>query len=455
MPGPVFLHFQTYSRKPGPAGNSVAQIIGEALRRPEFSHHVPEPKPPRVVSGDAAGFDEAHAAHIAARATEVRRKGKVHKRAIREDRHTLATAVASYPLTREQIEAGGQEAAALHREWERRTVEWMRDRYGDQLRVVLAHDDEAHPHLHFWMLPDDPDARADTLHPGKAAKHLAEGVERAAGASDREAVKAGNEALKEAMRGVLDDYWREVGQPLGMTRDGPKRQRLTRAEWQARKAEAARVGETLRRAEGAGVVVSEAEAQRAAAEADAARIAEKSAALLVAAAALATEVNAGTLRRNEAGKVVAQDGKALAGGLPDLAPAIRAGADAVEARNRAAADAEAAQLARAQAEADAAAAAADRKTAGRLIERLNGLLDQAGAFLRMPGLPKAVRDAGAALLTAAGRAVPEPETTSRAGGGSSLRRRIGLDKFPAVSAPPPQPRQEPTPAPDRSDDFTM
>lgn len=261
MPGPVFLHFQTYSRKPGPAGNSVAQIIGEALRRPEFSHHVPDPTPPRVVSGDAAGFEEAHAAHIAARATEVRRKGKVHKRAIREDRHTLATAVASYPLTREQIEAGGPEAAVLHREWERRTVEWMRDRYGDQLRVVLAHDDEAHPHLHFWMLPNDPDARADTLHPGKVAKHLAEGVERAAGASDREAVKAGNEALKEAMRGVLDDYWREVGQPVGMTRDGPKRQRLTRAEWQARKADATRVGETLRRARDAEAVVSAAEAK--------------------------------------------------------------------------------------------------------------------------------------------------------------------------------------------------
>lgn len=261
MPGPVFIHFQTYARKVNDAGNSVSQVIAEGLRRPVFCEHVENPKPPRVVQGKPEDFEADHAAHVENRGTVVKRKGKEYRKGIRQDRHTLATAVASYPLTHEQIEAGGPEAAALHQEWERRTVEWMRDRYGDQLRVVLAHEDENHPHLHFWLLPDDPDARADTLHPGKVAKHQAEAEARAAGLSDREAVRAGNIALKETMRGVLDDYWREVGQPVGMTRDGPKRQRLTRAEWQARKADAARVGETLRRARDAEAVVSGAEAE--------------------------------------------------------------------------------------------------------------------------------------------------------------------------------------------------
>lgn len=123
----------------------------------------------------------------------------------------------------------------------------MRAKYGEQVRVVLAHDDEAHPHLHFWMLPDDQDARADTLHPGKLAKRAAEAEARAAGLDDREAVRVGNIALKAAMRDTLEDYWQEVGQPLGMTRDGPKRQRLTRAEWKARKQEAARIADALKK----------------------------------------------------------------------------------------------------------------------------------------------------------------------------------------------------------------
>lgn len=267
MPGPVFIHFQTYARKSNEAGNSVSQIIAEALRRPEFSGHVDNPKPPRTILGMPETFEADHADHLEDRATKVQRKGKTHKRAIRQDRHTVATAVASYPLTYDQIIAGGPSAAALHRDWEARTVAWMRDRYGDQLRVVLAHEDEPHPHLHFWLLPDDRDARADTLHPGKVAKHQAEAQARAAGLSDREAVRLGNIALKAAMRDTLDDYWREVGQPIGMTRDGPKRQRLTRAEWQARKAEAVRHADAIQRAEGAAAqaaqIIQDAEARAA------------------------------------------------------------------------------------------------------------------------------------------------------------------------------------------------
>lgn len=268
MPGPVFIHYQTYSTKPNAAGNSVAQVIAEALRRGEYVRHVADPQPPRIIHGDAEAFEQTHADHVAERATEVKRKGKTHRRAIRADRHTLATVVASYPLTHEQIAAGGDEARAHHAAWERDTIAWVRDRHGDQLKVVIAHDDESHSHIHFWLLPDDVEARADTLHPGKVAKRIAEDVARASGASDRDAVKAGNDALKIAMRETLDAYHREVGEPLGMTRDGPKRRRLTRAQWQAEKAEAVRLAAALRRAEGAEAqaakIIKDAETQAAA-----------------------------------------------------------------------------------------------------------------------------------------------------------------------------------------------
>jgi len=249
MPGPIFLHCQTYARKPSRGGNSLAQVIGEALRDPKFSVHVDAPKAPRTLFGNPVGFRAEHDAHVAARATSVQTTKGVVQRSIRVDRHTLATIVASYPLSFAQIKAGGAEAAEHHAAWERETVAWVQAQYGDQLRVVIAHDDEAHPHLHFWLLTDDPGADATTLHPGKVAKRIAEAQAKAEGHEARAAVRAGNAALKAAMRNWLDAYYLEVGVPLGMTRDGPKLRRLSRSEWQAEKARAAREAELHRRQE--------------------------------------------------------------------------------------------------------------------------------------------------------------------------------------------------------------
>lgn len=415
MPGPIFLHFQTYSRKANAAGNSVAQVIAEALRRPDFSAHVENPQPPRVVLGIPATFEDDHAAHVEARSTEVKRKGKTYRKGIRTDRHTLATAVASYPLTHDQIAAGGDAAAALHREWEAATVKWMQDRYGDQVKAVLAHEDESHPHLHFWLLPDDQDARADTLHPGKVAKRLAEDEARAAGLNDREAVRVGNIALKAAMRDTLEDYWREVGQPLGMTRDGPKRQRLTRAEWKARKEEAMRQAEALRRARGAEEVVQDAEARAAVitdeAEARDAETKEKRG-----------KFNADAREWVERNRKALDDRKAE---LDKIAEGLGVQVAALE---------------------------KDREEVRGYRRHLLELLDQAEAFLRRPDLPSLARKAGAALMKAAGRPVPEP-ATGQGGGGNlgHVRRLAGIKKPAPVSAPP----KNPVPESDRSDDFSM
>lgn len=260
MPGPVFIHCQTFSRKGNDARQSVAQVVAEVLRDPEFSLHVADPCPPRVLTGDPRTFMAEHDAHVAARATQVRTKQGLKARTIRADRHTLATIIASYPLTHAQIAAGGDEALAHQAEWEARTAAWVRARYGDQLRVVVAHDDENHPHLHFWLLPDDPDADATKLHPGKLVKRQVEADLKAQGIEPRVAVKAGNEALKVEMRAWVDDYHADVGVPLGMTRDGPKRRRLTRAQWQVEMADAKQKAMIIRRAENASQVVAEADA---------------------------------------------------------------------------------------------------------------------------------------------------------------------------------------------------
>lgn len=261
MPGPQFVHVQTWSRKPNPAGQSIAQIIGEATRDPEYSGHVEDPVPPRALLGDPSTFQAEHDAHVAARATVARLKdGSERVRSIRQDRHTMATVVMSYPVPRAAI-VTEEDRAALAR-WERRNFDWLRDRYGDQLRVVLAHDDEGHPHLHAWLLPDDPGADATTLHPGKLAKKRVEEEEKAAGTPPREAVKAGNRALREAMTLFQDEYYHAVGAPEGLTRTGPRRRRLTRQQWKAEKAAAAATAASLDRASQADELMSEIDRDR-------------------------------------------------------------------------------------------------------------------------------------------------------------------------------------------------
>jgi hypothetical protein len=261
MSGPQFVHVQTWSRKPNPAGQSVAQIIAEATRNPEYSGHVDDPLPPRVLLGDPSTFQAEHDAHVAARATVARLKdGSERVRSIRKDRHTMATVVMSYPVPRAAITTA-EDRAALER-WERRNIDWLRDRYGDQLRVVLAHDDEEHPHIHAWLLPDDPGADATTLHPGKVAKKRVEEEEKAAGTPPREAVKAANRALREAMTLFQDEYYHAVGAPEGLTRTGPRRRRLTRQQWKAEKAAAAATAASLERASQADELVAEIDRDR-------------------------------------------------------------------------------------------------------------------------------------------------------------------------------------------------
>ena len=251
MPGYQFIHVQTYSRKISKAGNTVDQVVDEAIRDLAFCLHVANPVPPRVIIGDPSTFKELHNAHVVDRATKVMVKDAVRYRAIRNDRHTLATIISSYPLQLEEIKANGAEALANHKAWELATIAFVQKMYGEQLRVVLAHEDEAYPHLHFWMLPDNSDADAKMLHPGKAKKAQVEAKSKSKGDPPKLAVKLGNAACREEMRRFQDSYYHEVTQPLGMLRDGPKRRRETRKEWNRRKEEALRVAVSIQRAQDA------------------------------------------------------------------------------------------------------------------------------------------------------------------------------------------------------------
>lgn len=247
MSGPQFVHFQSFSRKANKGGQSVDQILGEAMREPQFSKHVANPEPPNLIYGvPPEEVARLHAAMIENGSVEVSLgNGSKAQRGIRKDRHTLFTVVASYPLLAEQVAPGSKDRKAYER-WIDLNVQWLKSLFGDRLVSVIEHIDEKHPHIHAFILPlGDAACSARDLNPAWKAKEEAESRAKTATIPSKEAVKLGNLAYRNAARKIQDDYSREVGMRAGLTRTGPKRARMSRAQWKMKKAEARRDADLL------------------------------------------------------------------------------------------------------------------------------------------------------------------------------------------------------------------
>ncbi|TBD12069.1 plasmid recombination protein [Rhizobium ruizarguesonis] len=389
-----FIHMTGYSRKGDSKGRNTSYVFSEARRDPAASVHVPKPTPPVVVYGST--IEEVERLHdvTAASAVTTPKGGKPRK--VQKSQHTLMTVVASHPHSMEEVHNDPdkrREAA----EWEKRTVAWLRSEYGDQLVSVVRHEDESHYHLHAYILPDDPAMRANVLHPGQCAKAAV----MAAGPVDGEDVKAlnrrGDAAYKKAMREWQDAYHETVAIACGLTRLGPQRRRLTRAEWQAERVQAKALRTTIERArevkrKGESMIAStKGEAARIGAEAAAAK---KEAARQLAAAKAATEAalkaqDKAVQEQNKARSMMARVReeavrvREAAARLQRLPGALRSVFDGfrkskVAARIRAAVDAEMEALRRTAADASdraSAANAARRETEARAKNLRDNLTD--------------------------------------------------------------------------------
>lgn len=233
-----FAHIENYSRKGDKSGRSVSFVLAEARRDPDASHHVGSPRRPDLIWG--CDLDELERRHdeMASDARAIRKglKGET-TRAIRKDQHTLSTVVVSHPYTVEEVEADPDKRAEVER-WEALNLAWLKSQYGDALASVVRHTDEKHWHLHAYALPSDPSMKASALHPGQVAKAV---VMDGAKKGDKERNRAGDRAYRKAMRAFQDGYFKAVGIDAGLTRLGPGRSRMSRAEWQAHQVQACAV----------------------------------------------------------------------------------------------------------------------------------------------------------------------------------------------------------------------
>ncbi|CDZ73256.1 Mob protein [Neorhizobium galegae bv. orientalis] len=244
--GYQFVHLESFARKADAKGRSTDFIFSEASRKPEASVHVQNPLPPVVVFG--IGIEAVHDIHdTAAAAATITVKGG-HLRKVAKDKKTLHTVVASHPFTMDEIRADPAKQREVE-EWERRTVQWLKDQYGDDLKSVIRHEDEEYFHIHAYIVPvDEPGMSALKFHPGVTKKREIMAAGPAEGEDSKALSKRADASYKAAMRQWQDSYHEAVAVPCGLTRLGPQRRRLTRDEWQREKVQAQALQKTIEQA---------------------------------------------------------------------------------------------------------------------------------------------------------------------------------------------------------------
>lgn len=232
-----FAHLETFSRKSTGKKLSVDQVLAEADREQGSCPHVEHPEKPTLVYG--LSIQELRALH-AQKCDEARLvNSKGQSRSIRKDQQTLACIVLSYPQDGEDYNL-----------WEDKSLEWLKEKYGSQLKTVVSHKDESHPHLHCYLMADD--MKAAAFNEGKKAKddYMKSDEAKSISKTDtKQANKNGDRAYRQAMRAWQDSYFESVAIHCGLSRIGPGKRRLSRSQWQQEKKQASYLKTTIEKGE--------------------------------------------------------------------------------------------------------------------------------------------------------------------------------------------------------------
>jgi hypothetical protein len=169
-------------------------------------------------------------------------------RSIRQDQKTLMTVILSHPIACDDLKNNAEKQEEV-KKWQEMSINFLKEKYGDQLKSVILHEDESHPHLHCYLISSDGQLKANHLHPGDLAKRQVFSEELAKSQDTKTANKMGDRAYKEAMRKWQDDYYEKVGIFCGLSRIGPGNRRLSREEWQAEKSQSKTTAKLLEKAE--------------------------------------------------------------------------------------------------------------------------------------------------------------------------------------------------------------
>lgn len=224
--GYQFIHVESYGRegskqtktkKNGDTSTSTKwsarEILAEQWREDGACRHIENPGQPGLLYG-------VPPLEILPMIDEWAEQTKdAQGRKLRKDGLCILVGVASLPRDMEDS----------FPEFAEHTLAWLQEKYGDRLKSVVVHNDEAHPHLHFSVLPRVGE-KFDDIHEGFRARNEAK--------RDKKKPVEQNQAFIEAMRNFQDEFSEKVAMSHGLTRLGPGRRRLTRQQWKLEKKQA-------------------------------------------------------------------------------------------------------------------------------------------------------------------------------------------------------------------------
>lgn len=222
MTSAQFIHIETYGKKSAKKAErknlnrnsdvrqtTVAGVFSEARRDAGFTSHIEQPHAPALLWGLPLSEVEKLTEEYAEQSYTTDKNGK--QKRLRSDASILLAGVVS--INREDQE--------IWHDYKQDTFTFLRKKYGDRLKSVIEHLDEANPHIHFYVVADVGEKLSD-LHDGKKA--VAE--------LSKEEKKNQHYHYAKAMSEFQDDFYEQVSKKYGLDRIGEKpKTRLPRNEY--------------------------------------------------------------------------------------------------------------------------------------------------------------------------------------------------------------------------------
>ena len=208
-----FMHVELYSREE-PAKKTINKskninhksdvrtttvngVLSEMKREEGFTSHLEAIAAPEVLYGSINALERSIERYEAEYKT-TDKNGKEKK--LRKDACILLAGVVSLDRADEEI----------WEEYKTKSIEYLKNKYGENLKCVVEHTDETNPHFHFYVVGNQKQD-LNLLHDGKlAVSKLAK--------EDKK--KLHQTAYTEAMIKFQDDFYTKVSNKFGLSRTG-------------------------------------------------------------------------------------------------------------------------------------------------------------------------------------------------------------------------------------------
>lgn len=208
-----FMHVELYSREE-PAKKTINKsknlnhqsdvrtttvggVLSEMKREEGFTSHLEQVNAPQVLYGSIDALERSIERYEAEYKT-TDKNGKEKK--LRKDACILLAGVVSLDRADEEI----------WDEYKTKSIEYLKNKYGENLKCVVEHTDETNPHFHFYVVGNQKQD-LNLLHDGKlAVSKLAK--------EDKK--KLHQTAYTEAMIKFQDDFYTKVSNKFGLSRTG-------------------------------------------------------------------------------------------------------------------------------------------------------------------------------------------------------------------------------------------